>query len=326
MKALLMKLMSLSAASGSETAMANALRQELETSVDQLETDVLGNLYAVKRGSATDAKTVMLTAPMDTVGYVVTGFEDSGFLRVTNVGASGAEASMARPVQLMNGVRGVLVCEDVPAAERTMKTLYLDIGAADRAEAERMVQLGDMAVFAPDAKEIGLYGVSGSGASARAACAVLARLMKQLQDSRDTVVAVFTAQKELGHRGAQVAGFAKQPDLVLSLEGCPASDTPDSKLKTISLGKGVAVKVMDHNLIPTPAVRDRLLALAKEHDIPVQMEVSAAAADAGTVQRSRGPIPAAALSLPTRYGRTAVETVDVRDMEAGLKLLQAWLG
>lgn len=72
--------------SGNEEAVAQTIRQALEGHVDSIETDVMGNLIAIKKGTNPNGKKVMFSAHMDHIGFIVTGFEKEGFLRVTNVG------------------------------------------------------------------------------------------------------------------------------------------------------------------------------------------------------------------------------------------------
>lgn len=46
--------------------------------------------------------------------------------------------------------------------------------------------------------------------------------------------------------------------------------------------------------------------------------------DAGAMQRSRAGIPVCTLSIPCRYVHSACEVIDMRDMDAALKLMQAY--
>lgn len=95
----------------------------------------------------------------------------------------------------------------------------------------------------------------------------------------------------------------------------------------MALGKGIAVKVMDRASISNPALRDQLMGLAEKRNIPYQREVLAfGGTDAGSMQTSRGGIPGpGTLSIPCRYVHSALETVDLRDMEAGVQLMLAYM-
>ena len=68
--------------SGLEAPVAEVIREEIAAYVDTIEVDAMGNLIATKLGKAENAKKVMLSAHMDHIGYIVTGYEKEGFLRV----------------------------------------------------------------------------------------------------------------------------------------------------------------------------------------------------------------------------------------------------
>jgi endoglucanase len=69
-----------------------------------------------------------------------------------------------------------------------------------------------------------------------------------------------------------------------------------------------------------------MLAAAKAKDIPYQLEVlTFGGTDAGAIQLSRAGVPSGTLSIATRYVHSAIETVDMRDMEQGGDLLLAFV-
>ena len=112
--------------SGLEAPVAEVIREEIAAYVDTIEVDAMGNLIATKLGKAENAKKVMLSAHMDHIGYIVTGYEKEGFLRVTNVGGLGPMNSLTRHVTFTNGVEGVVTCEPVSDGQRTMNHLFIE--------------------------------------------------------------------------------------------------------------------------------------------------------------------------------------------------------
>src|SRR3989304_1835954 len=72
--------------SGGEGAVPRLGRAEVETHVDDLWTDALGNLLAVRRGRGRGRLKVMLAAHMDEVGFMITEIDDGGFLEFHAVG------------------------------------------------------------------------------------------------------------------------------------------------------------------------------------------------------------------------------------------------
>ncbi|MGN0794769.1 MAG: M20/M25/M40 family metallo-hydrolase [Aristaeellaceae bacterium] len=321
---MLKKLLAPIGPSGLEAPVAAVIREEIEKYVDTVEVDALGNLIATRLGKAENPRKVMLSAHMDHIGYIVTGVEKEGFLRVTNVGGIGINNSYNRHVVFPNGVHGVVVAEPV-TGQPALKNLFVDIGAADREDALKMVSLGDVCVYANDCFRLGEHRVSAPAMDDRCACALLVRLLQTLGETQDTVIAVFSVQEEVGCRGAKVASFAKAPDAAIALDVTGWGDTPGVTQPDIRLGEGIAVKVMDRASISSPELREALMAAGEKAGVRTQCEVLPyGGTDAGAMQTSRGGIPVCTISIPCRYVHSACEVIDLRDMDAGLKLLQAY--
>ena len=70
---------------GQETQVAECLKKLLDGHVDSMRVDAMGSLIVEKKGRE-GGKTLMFSAHMDHIGLVVTDIEDTGYLRVTNVG------------------------------------------------------------------------------------------------------------------------------------------------------------------------------------------------------------------------------------------------
>ena len=92
------------------------------------------------------------------------------------------------------------------------------------------------------------------------------------------------------------------------------------------LGDGVCIKVMDSSVICDKRLVSALTDLAKKKKIKHQMEVlPAGGTDTGAIQRSRAGVRSVALSVPTRNIHTVTECIDPKDLDATLKLLEAYL-
>ncbi len=321
---LLKKVLAPHGPSGLEEPVAAAIRAEVENYVDTIETDALGNLICTKLGKGASPKKVMLSAHMDHIGYIVTGIEKEGFLLVTNVGGIGINNSYTRHVSFANGVQGVVVCEPV-SGQPALKNLFIDIGAKDKEEALTMVSLGDVAVYANDCFRLGKYQVAAPAMDDRCACAMLVKLLQEVGDVNDTIIAVFSVQEEVGCRGAKVASFAKAPDIGIALDVTGWGDTPGTTNPEIKLGEGIAVKVMDRGSISNPVLREELIAAGSKAGVKTQREVLPyGGTDASAMQLSRAGIPVCTISVPCRYVHSACEVVDLRDLEGGVELLKAY--
>jgi len=326
MKEILMALCDAYGATGREGCVAGVIRGMVEPNVDEIKTDALGNLIAIKHGKG---KRVMLAAHMDHIGFVVTDIDEDGFLRVANVGGIRKLNSLNRRVVFESGMSGIITAEvqdhDL-AADTTLRKIFIDIGAKDRAAAEKLVKRGDVAVYAPDFFEVGGDCLAAPAMDDRAGCALLVGALQALKDCPNEIVAVFTTQEEVGLRGANAAAYDINPDVGIALDVTLSGDTPKGPLISIKLGAGIAVKVMDSSLICHPGVVRALEKLAEENGVPYQREVlTAGGTDAGAIQLTRGGVPAGVLSIPCRYVHSATEMISMSDLEGGVKLLTAYL-
>ena len=311
---------------GREGQVAETLQAMLKDHVDSMRVDVMGNLIVEKKGRD-NGRTILLSAHMDHIGLIVTDVEETGYLRVTNVGGVSLNDMRHRHVTFGNGVEGVAVCQPTKGETAAMQHLFVDIGAKDREEALRMVNLGDVCVYAPDCFQLGEHRVASPAMDDRCACALLAELLMQVDDPLNTIVGVFSAQEEVGTRGAATAAYQVNPDLGVALDVTAWGDTPEMKLPAIKLGEGAAVKFMDWSMVATPQVRDALIAAAERIGVPYQREVLPfGGTDGGAIQHARGGIPTGTLSIPCRYVHSACEVIDMRDMDGALAILKEFVG
>ncbi|NLW20737.1 MAG: M42 family metallopeptidase [Clostridiales bacterium] len=309
---------------GQEHLVADKVRELLSGHVDSMRTDALGNLIVEKFGAEENAKTIMISAHMDHIGLVVTDIEKEGFLRVHAVGGISPRLVAARKVVFADGTPGIVALEPNTKGKKEpeMSDLFVDIGADSREEAEKLVSIGDVAVYAPDFTALGRHKVASPAMDNRCACALLVELLMYAEGQKNTIVGVFSTQEEVGLRGARVAAYAVEPDIGLALDVTAWGDTPQTKLPAVKLGAGPAVKIMDRSMIASPYVRDKLFEAAQAAGVAVQREVLAfGGTDGGAIQLSRGGVPTGTLSIPCRYVHSANEVIDLRDMEGALKVL-----
>ena len=313
--------------SGHEGRVADVIRTALEGHVDEMYTDVMGNLIAVKKGDGT-GKRIMTSAHMDHIGLAVVDADENGFLRVCNVGGIRAAKMVSGHVVFENGVHGVVGADEKVKGELQVSDLYIDIGAASKEEALGMVALGDMCVMAPRVTKLGKNRLASPAMDDRIACYVQAQAVLELdKENKNDVIAVFSVQEEVGLRGATTAAYAAEPDLGIAVDVTGVGDVPGVATKVpVSLGKGAAIKIMDRSLICTPCVVEMMEKLAKENGIAHQREVLPyGGTDAGAIQRSRGGVATGAISIPCRYIHSEAETVDLDDVKACVELLKACL-
>ncbi len=310
--------------SGHEGRVRSVIEAALCGHVDEMRTDVMGNLIVTKKGNGT-GKRIMLCAHMDHIGLAVIDADKRGFVRVCNVGGIHAPDMISGHVVFENGVKGVIGVDGKLKGAAKVSDLYIDIGAENREEALSMVQIGDMCVMQPRVSMLGEHRMASPAMDDRIACFVLCEAMRSLEAGKNEIVAVFSVQEEVGLRGAATAAYSVNPDLGIAIDVTGVGDVPkvDTKI-AVALGKGAAIKIMDRSLIATPAVVDMMEEAAKENGILTQREVLPyGGTDGGAIQRSRCGVPAGVISIPCRYIHSEAETVDLRDVRAAINLVIA---
>lgn len=309
--------------SGCEREISQVIERLASPFVDEISRDAMGNLICHKKG---DGPRVMFSAHMDSIGLVATHIDEKGFVHVGALGGVSPREVLYTPLRFRDGVQG-LVCapEDADVAKLKVDGLLVDIGAADEAEAKKLVQVGDAAVY--DALPRTAAGrIISPYLDNRVSCLVLLLVMERLRERENDVYFVFSAQEEVGCRGAKTAAWAIDPDYGIAVDVTGADDEPGSKHTASALcGKGAAVKVMDRSVICTPALVDRLMELGAEKGIPVQRDVlQMGGTDAGPIQATRAGVYAGGISIPCRYTHTPTEMVDQGDVNACVELAAAF--
>ncbi|MCK5129396.1 MAG: M42 family metallopeptidase [Clostridiales bacterium] len=312
---------------GRETEIAEVIKTHIEKYADSITQDVMGNLIAVKKGSI-GKKKIMLAAHMDEIGLIVTHIDDNGYLRVASVGGVNPQRSMFHRVKFENGMTGVLGHEtkDFSIGKMKIDHLFIDIGATNKEEAQKLVQVGDIAKFSAPFVTMG-DRVSSPALDNRVGCVVLIDLISKIKGNEDDIYFVFTSQEEVGLRGAKTAAFSIMPDLGIALDVTPAGDTPESTRLTVDVGKGPAIKIKDRSLICNPVVVQLLLKAAEEAKVKAQREVlEYGGTDSGAIQTTAHGVLSGVISIPCRYVHSQSETVDVNDIKGAVKILEKLLG
>lgn len=306
--------------SGREDAVREAIAAIAGEYIDDITTDALGNLICRKKGSG---KKVLFAAHMDSIGVVATYIDEKGFIRFSQVGGLFKGDLINIVVRFANGTRGVISYEEkTPFKDLTLDNLFIDIGAKDRADAEKQVQVGDFAVFeAPRFEQNGV--LCGPYLDNRIGCVTLLRAMEQVGETDNDLYFVFTAQEEVGLRGAGAAAFAVEPDVAIAVDVTDTGDLPERKTPmAVDMGKGPAIKLMDRSVICTPAVCAALEQAAHDCGIATQREIlQCGGTDTAALQKARAGVQAGAVSIPTRYIHSPSEMCAVDDVENAAKLL-----
>lgn len=338
----LVALMCIPGLSGHEERVRRAIRDRLPSGVER-RTDRLGNLIATFPGDAA-APSVMIFAHMDQLGFVVRKIDADGGIRVERLGGVPERALASQPVLAMVGegrdVPGVIANKahhaTAPEEKYTVvrvADLRIDTGHASKAAVEAAgIGIGTPVVYAPNVVELAGDRIAGTSVDDRAGCAALIELARGLERRADgpTVHLVFSVQEEFNLRGAVVAAEALKPDIALQIDLMLATDTPDMVDRgEMRLGAGPGISHYSfhgrgtlNGVIPHPALVRLIGATAAEAGIPLQHSAQVGVlTDLSYVQLVGAGVAAADVGFPMRYSHSSLETCDLGDLEALVRLL-----
>lgn len=325
MKSIIKKLTETFGPSGFEKSVRNVIRKEIRDHVDSIKSDKLGNLIAHIKGKGTK---VMLASHMDEIGVVTSYIDKNGFIRFSNVGGFFPVHSLTSRIIFENGRIGVIGEERRKSMSDPveMTKLYIDIGARDRKEAEKLVPIGTFGCYERGFEDVGKRIVA-KALDDRIGCAVLIEVAKRLKRKvKNDTYLVFTVQEEVGLKGARTSAFGIDPDIALAVDVTATGDTPEAKKMAVKLGAGAAIKIKDWGIVCDPKIVETLIRIARRNKIPYQFEILERGTTGATViQLTKGGIPSAAVSIPSRYIHSASEIVDMDDVEAAVKLIVKFL-
>lgn len=316
--------------SGDESCVREYIIEKIRDKCDY-SVDNLGNITAFRKGKKTPEKKLMIAAHMDEVGLIVTSVRSDGALTFETVGGIDSAVIIGKRVKIgKNGLSGVVgskaihklsaeECEKAPK----ISDLYIDFGAADKAEAEKYVSAGECVYFDSEFMEFGNNRIKSKAIDDRAGCALMLRLIEE-EPEYDTFF-VFNVQEEIGLRGSTVSAFSLQPDIAIVLEATTAADIDgaDGAAKVCTINGGPVVSFMDRSTMYDKELYKTAFETAKENGIKCQTKsMIAGGNDSGAIHISGKGVRTIAVSLPCRYLHSPSCVISKQDFDDAYRLVK----
>lgn len=334
MESALKKLLDASGVSGYESEIGEIIAGELKKTCDEVIVDTFGNVIA-KKGAGT--KKIMLTAHMDEIGLVVKYITKEGYLNFIKVGGIDDRILPGQRVVIKTknadipGIIGAkpphLQKEDERKHIIKYEDMFIDIGCANKHEAEKKVSVADAVIFEPNSGVLNGNIYYGKAIDNRAGCFALLKIMESIKVNAQ-VYAVATVQEEVGLKGARTSSFKINPDFALVIDTTVAGDTPQIKEResSLKLGEGVAISTIEasgRGFIVNAKVKEMLIQTAQEHKIKFQMDVlEGGMTDGAMIYMNKEGILTGVLSIPTRYVHSPSGVFCMDDLNATVKLAE----
>ena len=327
MKKLIKQLTETFGPSGYEENVRKLVRKEVRPYADDIKVDALGNLIIRKKPTKQSkiTKKIMIAAHMDEIGIIASHVDDNGFVRFAPLGGVFRRYVLGGRVRFLNGTQGVIGFER-PANINEIPTLdkfYIDVGATSKKDCP--VKVGDVAAFDRPFTEMGKRLVAKSMDN-RVGVLVAIETLRALKSTPHDVYFVFTAQEEVGVRGATTSAYGVDPDIGIAVDVTSAADTPKAIKTEMVLGEGPCIKIKDVGMISDPRIVQWMIGTAEKNRIPYQRDVSlSGGTDARAMQLTRAGVPAGCISIPVRYVHSPSEMIDFSDVQNSVKLLTSLL-
>lgn len=331
---LIKELCELDGVAGWEDEVRAYLKAHAAPYANEMRVDALGNLIVFKKGAKSAGNKLVICAHMDEVGFLVRSITDDGYLKLECVGGIDRRVIIGKKVKVgprkLRGVIGIkayhLVSEEEEKTPPKMEDLYVDIGAKNKAEAEKLVELGDQITFDTRSEEFGDGMLKAKAIDDRMCCALMLKLLEQELPMDCTFV--FSTQEEVGLRGAIPAAFSIFPEIALILDCTTGADLAGVKEKNrvCEAGKGPTIPFMDLRTVPDPELIERLHKLAEANGIPWQHKsYLAGGTDAGSFRTAKTGIRVCGISAAVRYLHAPASVGCIRDFEDMFKLIRVFV-
>lgn len=324
--------------SGFETGPARLWRAAAEKFADQVRTDNGGNSYATL--NAESKPRIMFAGHIDEIGVMITHIDDEGFAYFDTIGGWDSQVFVGQRVLLIgqaglvSGVIGkkaihLLEKEDRDKVSKTTD-LWIDIGAANKAEATGRIRIGDAGVLAASVQEFPGGKLISRSLDNRIGAFVVLEALRLLAADRPSasVTAVATAQEEIAYTGggARTSATGLEADVAIVVDVTHATDYPGMEKKHHGDVKLAGGPVLSRGSAVNTAVFSLLVEAAESEKIPYTLQAAPrwTGTDADAIFTAHRGVATGLVSVPLRYMHSPNEMIALADVEQAARILAAF--
>jgi putative aminopeptidase FrvX len=336
--AFLRRLLDTPGPSSFEAAPSRIWRGEAEKFADSVEGDVAGNSFARLDGSG--GPSVMFAGHIDEIGVMITHVDDDGYLSFDTIGGWDHQVFVGQRVVLLGRagqVTGVVGKKAIHLMEREerekvskVEDLWIDIGAADRSEAEARIRIGDPGVLSAGILEFPNGRLVSRSIDNRIGAFVVLEALRLLSTDRPgaAVTAVATTREEIAATGGGARSSASriEPDVAIVVDVTHATDYPGLDKRRhgdYRLGGGPAIS---RGASVSEIVFELLVEAAEAEKIPYKIEAASkdTHTDAEAIFNAHRGVATGLVSVPNRYMHSPNEMIAVEDLDRTSRLLASF--
>lgn len=332
-KKYLFDLLEIPSPSGYEAPAQAITKAYLHGACDDISSDVNGNLIAYKKGSG--IYKIMLVGHADEIGFIINYIDDSGYIYVKTLGGFDVNLLPGLRVDIHHEgkrVRGIIGKKPIHMmrgsddnAKLKIEDIWIDIGAKDKEDALSRVSLGDTITYSSHIEQLTDDLIVSKATDNKVGVYIAAAVMNELAKKKlkANLYSVASVGEETTMKGARTSAFRIEPDIAIAIDVTFTSDIPGADKRVwgeVSLAKGPTITL---GAALHPAVNNKLIELAKKHDIPVQIEISPSGTgtDADAIHGLRTGTATAVIGIPNRYMHSPNEVISLGDLDKAVQLL-----
>lgn len=280
---------------------------------------------------------VVIEAHSDEISWFVNYIDDNGYVYVRRNGGSDALIAPSMRVVLhtkkgpVTGVFGwpaIHVRDLAKDAAPKVTDLFIDLGAANKAEVEEMgVHVGTVCTFVDGLMEMNNRYYVGRALDNRMGGFMIAEVARLLKENTVelpfTLYIVNSVQEEIGLRGAEMIARRLRPNLAICTDVTHDTQSPRYDKKEQGDLKCGGGPVLCYGPAVQNNVLDMMIGVAQAREIPFQRQAvsRSTGTDTDAFAYATEGIASALISLPLKYMHTTVETVHKDDVQAVIKLM-----
>ncbi|MBM4404052.1 MAG: M42 family metallopeptidase [Candidatus Cloacimonetes bacterium] len=323
--------------SGYESPAQMVASAYLKKYADKVETDINGNVIALKKGSG--KQKVMIVGHADEIGLIINHIDDQGYLYVKTLGGfdlnllPGLRVNVHHKDTIVRGIIGKKPIHMMRGMDEPPKLkiedLWIDIGASNKEIALTRVAIGDIITYNSQIEMLNDDLIVTKATDNKAGVYVAAAVMRELAQKsiKASYYAVSSVGEETTMRGARTSSFRIEPDIAIAVDVTFTSDIPGADKRIygdVALGKG---PVLTLGSAMHPKILSLLQDIANELSIPYQIEIAPAGTgtDADAIHSQRTGTATAVVSIPNRYMHSPNEVIAISDLDNAVRLLAAFI-
>ena len=327
-KEFLFELLRTGSVSGNEAELEKKIYDYMQDKADLVTVDELGNVTAIVNPDAQFK--VLLSGHADEIGLMISAVGSDGMLMVTRIGGIYTTAYPGHKVRIYtkNGILYGAVANSRQIAknkEIDASDLRIDIGAKDRDDALKYVELGDTVTFDTDVRELLNDCITGRALDDRLGAFIVMEALAEAKKKGASVgcYAVTTTGEETTGNGAYFTASRVKPNIAIAVDvtytsdncGISAAETGD-----IAVGKG---PVICNNPSIHKKVNQQLRACAQKLNMELQTEAASGrtGTDGDIIHKTGIGVPFALVSIPLRYMHNPAEVGSLKDVQDCIDLL-----